>query len=482
MDHQPSADHDLVARIRYLKENEGLSLRQIALQIGISRKKVCRLFSGTWTDPQPRTSQLDPFRDRLVGWFRQVPTLKACQVWFRLRQLGVTVSERTVERATRDLRTPPKERVFESLTFLPGEEAQVDWFFLKHPVLGMCAGFVFVLSFSRYCFARFFPRHSFEFFIEGHLLAFDAIHGCPGALRYDNLKSVVLSRRPLAYNSAFLDFARYVGFEIRLCTPAAGNEKGRVERLIRTLRGTFENTAISHQSMEALNLDLNDWIARKNTSLHRATREIPAQLLPQEKLRPLPALRFTNALTFPGKCPTKSGTVIFDTNAYSFPAVDRRELVTLRIFVDRVEILNARGRILASHQRLFGRHQGSILPAHRNLDHISDRAKLDRICQLMRGLAPEMARFLDMNADAGESPHQTAHALFKTMLSSSKQTILSVAREMIARNSPKLISALSLFNAPNDPPPELVSPQHAELLAIDYTPRSLETYDHETNR
>lgn len=481
MDHQP-ANYDLVARIRYLKENEGLSLRQIALQIGISRKKVCRLFSGTWKDPQPRTCQLDPFRDRLVGWFRQVPTLKACQAWLRLRQLGVSVSQRTVERATRDLRNPPKERVFECLNFLPGEEAQVDWFFLKHPVLGMCAGFVFVLSFSRYCFARFFPRHSFEFFIEGHLLAFDAIKGCPGALRYDNLKSVIISRKPLVYNGAFLEFARHYGFEIRLCTPAAGNEKGRVERLIRTLRGTFENTATSHQSLDALNLDLTDWIARKNASVHRAAREIPAELLPKEKLRALPDLRFINSLTFPGKCLTKSGVVVFDTNAYSLPDVNRRELVTLRAFVDRVEILDAKGRILASHPRIFARHQSSILPTHRNLDRISDRAKLDRIYNLMRGLAPEMASFLDMNADAGESPHQTAHALFKLLISSSKQTVLSLAREMIARNSPKLSSALSLFNTPNDPIPEPVFPQHAELLAIDYTPRSLETYDHETSR
>lgn len=481
MDQHP-ADHDLVSRIRYLKENEGLSLRQIALQIGISRKKVCRLFSGTWKDPQPRTSQLDPFRDRLVGWFRQTPTLKACQAALRLRQLGVTVSERTVERATRDLRRPPKDRIFETLTFLPGEEAQVDWFFLRHPVLGMCAGFVFVLSFSRSCFARFFSRHSFEFFIEGHLLAFDAIGGCPGALRYDNLKSVVITRKPLVYNGAFLDFARHYGFEIRLCTPAAGNEKGRVERLIRTLRGTFENTATSHQSMEALNLDLNDWIARKNASVHRATRDIPEKLLPQEKLRALPKLRFANLLTFPGKRLTKSGTIIFETNAYSLPPVDRRELVTLCISVDRVEVLSPKGKVLAAHPRLFGRHQSTILPTHRNLDHISDRAKLDRIYHLMRGLAPEMARFLDMNADAGESPHQTAHALFKILLSSSKQTILSATREMIARKSPKLISILSLLNAPNDLPAECVFPQHAELLAIDYTPRPLETYDHGTKR
>ena len=110
-----------------------------------------------------------------------------------------------------------------------------------------------ILSYSRYVFAHFFSRYSFEFFIEGHLMAFDDFVGLPRALRYDNLKSVVLKREPLQYNPAFLEFARHYGLEIRLCNPASGNEKGRVERLIRSIRDTFLNTADHHQSLVALN-------------------------------------------------------------------------------------------------------------------------------------------------------------------------------------------------------------------------------------
>jgi transposase len=139
-----------------------------------------------------------------------------------------------------------KAKTYWPLTFLPGEEAQVDWFFLNHPILGKLAGFTIILSYSRLAFAHLFPRYSFEFFIEGHLLAFEKLGGTPRALRYDNLRSVVLKQEPLTYNPAFLDFAHFYGFDIRLCNPAKGNEKGRVERLIRTLRDTFENTAAHH--------------------------------------------------------------------------------------------------------------------------------------------------------------------------------------------------------------------------------------------
>ncbi len=77
----------------------------------------------------------------------------------------------------------------------------VDWCFVRHPGLGKFYCFVLILSYSRYLFAR----SSFEFFIQGHLTAFSSFNGYPHGLRYDNLKSVVLRRRPeLEYNPRFL--------------------------------------------------------------------------------------------------------------------------------------------------------------------------------------------------------------------------------------------------------------------------------------
>jgi len=115
----------------------------------------------------------------------------------------------------------------------------VDWCIVNHPAMGRIYGFVFILSYSRYLFAHLFSRSSFEFFIEGHIMAFSSINGVTHSLRYDNLKSVVLKRRPdIEYNPRFLEFSRHYGIEIRLCNPARGNEKGRVERVIRTMRET----------------------------------------------------------------------------------------------------------------------------------------------------------------------------------------------------------------------------------------------------
>src|SRR5690606_24893855 len=133
-------------------------------------------------------------------------------------------------------------------------------------------------------YGRIFPRLSFEFFIEGHLGAFAVLGGLPRALRYDNLKSVVVRRKPLTYNAAFLQFARHYSFEIRLCNVRAGNEKGRVERAIRTIRETFLNTADQHQSLRALNTAFTAWLEQKNATVHRSTGKPPLLLKAEERL------------------------------------------------------------------------------------------------------------------------------------------------------------------------------------------------------
>ena len=168
---------------------------------------------------------LDEYRHIILGWFKEHTTLKAQQVHGWLRTRGVKISYPAVVKYTRAFRKKVP-RAYHQLTFLPGEEAQVDWCYINHPCLGKLYCFVFILSYSRYLFAHVFPRSSFEFFIEGHLRTFSSMNGIPHSLRFDNLASVVLKRRPeIQYNPRFLEFSRHYAIEIRLCNPGAGNEK-----------------------------------------------------------------------------------------------------------------------------------------------------------------------------------------------------------------------------------------------------------------
>ncbi len=460
--------------IEYLRDIKQLSFRQIEEQIGISRKKCSRIYSGTFEEPVKKTKILDHHRHLITQWYGENKTLTATQIYNRLIQRGIVVSYPSVAIYTKEFRVKQKKCYFE-LSFLPGEEAQVDWFFVKHPILGKLSGFVLVLSYSRYMFAHFFPRHSFEFFIEGHILAFEFIDGVPHALKYDNLKSVVLRRNPVKYNSAFLEFAKHHGFEIRLCNPASGNEKGRVERAIRSIRQSFLNIAEHHQSLRALNLALHQWTAEKNISLHRGTNKIPAEQKLEEELRPTLQEPWNNVLVHPFKSATKTGMLIFDSNAYSVPEYASGDKFAIYAYCDRLEIFNTKGKKVATHQRQFVRNGKFLNPHHRTFSKISKQAKMDRIYAAITRLDPLIEKYIHCK-DLKNTPYQRAYCIFSLLSHHSKFTIISAIKEAIAHNI-SLDYLVFLLEAEKQPVAETVNTQNRNLLTLDYKPRPLTDYE-----
>jgi transposase len=462
--------------IRYLRDVLKLSFHQIQEQTGISRKRASRIYQRSCPEEKKkRDFLLDPYRPLIAGWFKDYPNLRAQQVHEWLTTRGVKISYPTVVKYTRTFRTKvPK--AYHPLTFLPGEEAQTDWCFIHHPQLGKLYGFVFLLSYSRYLFAHLFPRSSFEFFIQGHLLAFSALSGIPHAIRYDNLSSVVLKRRPeIQYNPRFLEFSRHYHIEIRLCNPGAGNEKGRVERAIRTLRETFFNTMEKYSSLKALNQALHEWVDHKNHTLHRTIEKKPTDLLPEEKLQPLPENPWNNVGIHPPVKTTKTALMIFDTNSYSVPDYLVGKSLSIHSTPDMILIYDGPKQV-ASHPRCFDRHRQIINPLHRNYTRLSSVAKMQRIHEAIKNLHPAMSEFLLKNQACGEDPQKTAYEIFKLMKHHSRGMLHSIASECLQKKSPRLRTFLSHLHLELTEA-ETVHPQKTELLNISYQPRGLEEYD-----
>lgn len=467
---------DLIQRVRYLRDVSKLTFRQIAEELGISRGKCLRRYAKIVNQVQTRPKKLDQCRKMIEDWYREHPSLKAIQIWHRLQERQINVSYPSVSTYTRALRQP-RQRFYHSLSFEPGEEGQVDWFFWNHPKLGKLAGFVLVLSYSRYCYAHLFPRCSFEFFIEGHLKAFAEFGGHPRSLRYDNLKSVVLKRNPLTFNPGFLDFARHHSFEIRLCNVARGNEKGRVERSIRSIRDTFCNVSETHSSLDALNCELHEWCKKKNNTAHRSTEKVPAMELALEQLQAMPEFPWRNSMIYPPQRISKTALVTFDANQYSVPDYLVGHNASIHAFCDHLEIYNSNNSKIATHPRCFGRRQILVTPAHRSFARISEQAKRERILAVIRNLDPISRRFLELNAAAGHDPQASAHALFVLLRSHARSTILSALRYSVERKTPHIKFVYSLLVQPPEHKQEVVLPQRHSLLDISYKPRSLEEYD-----
>ncbi len=471
---------DIRQRILYLRDVMHLSFYQIEDMTGVPRKKASKLYKGDLSgDKAPRRCVLDRYRFLIGSWFAEYPALKARHIYSMLKERGLEMSYTLVVKYTRSFRKK-KGKVYHALTFLPGEESQVDWCSINHPSLGKLPCFVLILSHSRYFFAHVFPRASFEFFIEGHLMAFASMHGITRSLRYDNLRTVVLKRRPeVQFNPHFLEFSRHYGIEIRLCNPGAGNEKGRVERVIRTMKEMFFNKTQNYSSFESLNRELHEWVEHKNHTTHRATLQSPIELLKEERLKPLPEIAWNNVVIHPPVKTTKTGMMIFDTNSYSVPDYLVGKSLSIHSTPDMVRIYDADKQV-ASHPRSFQRYKQFLNPLHRSYCRISHKSKMQRIHEVIRNMHPAMQDFLLKNQTCGEDPYKTAHELFRLMKKQSRGLLISIASECLKRKSPRLKTFLSYLEASPSETIEAVSPQNGGLLNITYKPRGLEVYDDET--
>jgi len=149
---------DIRQRILYLRDVMHLSFYQIEEKTGVPRKRASKLYQGDLPgDKSGRTCMLDRYRSLIGNWFTDYPALKAKQICSMLKDRGLDVSYTLVVKYTRSFRKK-KGKVYHALTFLPGEESQVDWCFINHPSLGKLSCFVLILSHSRYLFAHVFPR------------------------------------------------------------------------------------------------------------------------------------------------------------------------------------------------------------------------------------------------------------------------------------------------------------------------------------
>jgi len=454
---------------------EKLSGRQIAEALGIGRKRVRRILEGAGSAAAiPRASILDEYNHLIAHWYKQHPLLKATQVYERLKAYGYHGGYVSVARVTQEYRAP-KHSAYHPLTFLPGAEAQLDWFFFNHERIGQVAGFVYLLSYSRYAWGIFYPKTSFEFFLAGHLECFKHIGGLARCHRYDNLKSVVLKRSPgnIEYNPQFLDFARFYGFSIHACNPYSGNEKGRVERLIRDIRVFLY--AETFDSLGDLNEKFHLWLGKRNIAIHRSTQKAPKDLLGQERLIHLPENPYLPRRIIQAVA-SKTALVEFETNKYSVPSPCASKALEIIAYPDRIEIC-VESKTVANHRRSFGKNEAIQNPLHaETLLNRTPQFKMRRVLQVMTDMDPAFKHFFD-HQDNDDERMSAAYQLFILLKTHSRSMLISAIRELNTLACFKIRALMSLLHLPESQEPERLWPQNQQLLNLTYEERKLNDYD-----
>jgi len=284
----------------YELHGAGMSIRQIARELGVSRNTVRRYLRAPEVPKPaprpPRGSKLDPYKEFILQ--RLAEGVDNCVVLLReLRAQGYTGGYTILKDFVQPLRTRRASQVTVRFETAPGEQAQVDF--------GSCAYvlpdgrvrrlwlFTMVLSWSRALYVEFVARADTSTFIRCHLHGFESFGGVVQHCLYDRTKLVVLGLTEtgeVQWNAQFLDFALRLGFEIRLCQGYRPQTKGRAERGIQYVKRNFW-PGVRFTDLEDLNRQARVWLDTvANVRIHGTTRERPIDRLAVERahLRPLP--------------------------------------------------------------------------------------------------------------------------------------------------------------------------------------------------
>jgi transposase len=396
------------AEIRRLFHVEHMKVYAISNFLQVSRDVVRRVLSLQRFSPEAagitRPGKLTPYLSLIDDIITKHPKIRATRLKTLLKERGYEGSISLLRDALRQGLRPKPRRAYQVLHSFPGEQAQVDWGSFGKIKIGNAerslSCFVMVLSWSRGMYARFMLDQTTSSFIAAHQEAFVYLGGVARQIRYDNLRSVVLSRdgRAVSFNDNFLEFAGNCGFLPSACNPYSGHEKGKVERTIRFIRDSFF-ACRNYQDLSDLNRQLLAWI--ETTAMTRRWPEDHSKMILDQwtdekpKLLPLP-VHWSPCERREDVRIGKTPYARFDLNDYSVPWRFAGKTLTVWASEHRVKIFDGTTE-LANHERAYGRQQR--LTDDRHLDGLYEQTpgagflqSRERLMQMI----PESAAYLDL--------------------------------------------------------------------------------------
>ncbi len=359
------------AEIRRLHRAEGMPIKAIVRELGVSRNAVRRALAASapprYVRP-PRGSVVDAvepqIRELLARWPRMPATVIAERVgWDR----SLTVLKDRV-RELRPLFVPPDPA--SRTSYAPGELAQCDLWFPAVDVplgagqVGRPPVLVIVSGYSRWMSALLLPSRQSPDLLAGHWQLLGRLGSVPRALVWDNEAAVGSWRsgRP-KLTEDFEGFRGTLGIRVIQCRPGDPEAKGLVERA----NGYLETSFLPGRTFTGptdFNDQLEGWLVRANGRQHRALGCRPQDRLAADRsamlsLPPVaPVTGWRHSLRLP-----RDHYVRLDSNDYSVHPSAVGQRIEVRGDLDEVTV-TCHGRVVAQHRRCWARHQSLTDPQH----------------------------------------------------------------------------------------------------------------------
>ncbi len=292
---------EAVMEIRLLAR-QGLSIRGIARELGISRNTVRYYLRGglerTPGRRRPgRPRKLEPYE----SWLRRrvegaAPIrLPAAVLHREIKAMGFEGSVRTVQRFVSGLYPEPAPEPVVRFETAPGHQAQMDWG--EYRLCGQrIYAFIGVLCYSRWLYLEYVDSTRAAVLVACHRRMFSAFGGVPREVLYDNMRTVVTQRDAYGrgrhrFHDGIWALAAECAYRPRLCRPYRPQTKGKVERSVHYVAHSFFYPLLTRCELEGTVLDLARlnaearlWCARvANVREHGTTRARPVDRLDEER-------------------------------------------------------------------------------------------------------------------------------------------------------------------------------------------------------
>ena len=371
---------DDYAKIR-LARRDGMSIREIARVFHHSRRKVRAILAQPLPVPYTRTKAppapvLGSFHEAIVTILaadEDAPPKQrhtAMQIFRRLRDEqaykgGYDQVRRYIGRHRRS-----HKETFIPLAHDPGQRLEADF---GHIYVDFPDGrrlvpvLINAWAYSHYGFALALPSERTEAILAGMVAGFTFFGCVPREVWWDNPKTVVREifkgreRRPNEYYQAL---ASHYTFEALFCMPARGNEKPHAETRVRVLQQQWATPVPRVADLDALNAHLRQRALAELGRTVSGYEESIGQRFSRDRARalPLPAHAFDPCLQ-QAAVVDKYQTVQFDKNRYSVPRICAYRTVTVKGYVDRVEVVDGTA-VVARHSRSYAREEQILDPLH----------------------------------------------------------------------------------------------------------------------
>ena len=352
-----------IQEYRKARENfTDLSVENFALTEAILEKPSYdteKRFKRKLTDDM--TSRLDFYikrnaQKKIDG--RKKQQMKIIDMHEALLEQGFDIGYTTVRNYVREKEQIRKEAFIRAI-YEPGVVCEFDWGEVKLEIGGRLKTYqlaVFTMAYSNYRFAMLYHSQQAVCFQDAHVQFFRQLARVPLQMVYDNMRTVVKkfvgTERELSPITTSL--AAFYGFQVRLCNPRKGNEKGHVERSVEVVRRKAFSLHDAFDSFEQANEHLQSELSKLNNRTR--SNKTPSSLILEEQAAMTAPIGDFDASELLNLKVDKYSTITVKQNHYSVPEAYVGKTVRVKSGTNSIRVFD-NYELLAEHKRIWGVHE-----------------------------------------------------------------------------------------------------------------------------